>query len=163
MTNELDLPAVLPITKVTNKMEHTMFTSVSSRAASAYQRVSVETAVSQASPHQLVNLLLEGLLRNVGAARAAMQRGDIAVKGKNINAAVRIIDEGLKPALDLARGGDLAANLNGLYGYCSLRLTQGNLHNDDVALADVMRVIEPVADGWKQIGGQVSNGVAQIR
>jgi flagellar protein FliS len=161
MTNELDLPAVLPITKVTNKMEPTMFTSVSSRSASAYQRVSVETAVSEASPHQLVNLLLEGLLRHVGAARAAMQRGDVAAKGKQINAAVRILDEGLKPALDLAKGGDLAANLNGLYGYCSLRLTEGNLRNDDAALADVIRVIEPVADGWRQIAGQVSSQIAQ--
>ena len=133
-----------------------MFTSVSSRSASAYQRVSVETAVSQASPHQLVTLLLEGLLKNVGAARVALKRGDMATKGKQINLAVRIIDEALKPALNLAQGGDIAANLNGLYGYCSLRLTEANLHNDDAALADVVRVIEPVADGWKQIGGQVS-------
>lgn len=146
----------MPITKVSNKMEHTMFTSVSSRSASAYQRVSVETAVSEASPHQLVNLLLEGLLRNIGSARAALKRGDMATKGTQINKAVRILDEGLKPALDLAKGGDIAANLNGLYGYCSLRLTEANLRNDDAALADVIRVIEPLADGWKQIAGQAS-------
>jgi flagellar protein FliS len=137
-------------------MGHNMFTSVSSRSASAYQRVSVETAVSEASPHQLVNLLFEGLLQNVGAARVAMNRGDIAAKGKQINNAVRIIDEGLKPALNLAQGGGLAANLHGLYGYCLLRLTQANISNDEAALADVIRVIEPLADGWKQIGGQVS-------
>ena len=136
-----------------------MFTSVSSRSASAYQRVSVETAVSQASPHQLVTMLLEALLKNVGAARGALKRGDIAAKGEQINKAVRIIDEGLKPALNLTQGGDLAANLNGLYGYCSLRLTEANLRNDDVALADVIRVIEPVTDGWKQIGGQVAAGM----
>lgn len=134
-----------------------MFTSVSSRAASAYQRVNVETAVSQASPHQLVNLLLEGLLKNINVARGALKRGDMATKGEQINKAVRILDEGLKPALNLAQGGDLAANLNGLYGYCSLRLTEANLYNDDTALADVARVIEPLADGWKQISGQVSS------
>lgn len=134
-----------------------MFTSVSSRSASAYQRVSVETAVSQATPHELVNMLLEGLLKNVGSARAALKRGDIAGKGSQIFKAVRILDEGLKPALDLVNGGDIAANLNGLYGYCSLRLTEANLKNDDTALADVLRVIEPLADGWKQIGGQVAN------
>lgn len=133
-----------------------MFTSVSSRSASAYQRVSVETAVSQASPHELVNMLLDGLLKNIGSARVALKRGDIVVKGKQINNAVRIIDEGLKPALDLANGGEIAANLNGLYGYCSLRLTEANLRNDDAALADVIRVIAPLADGWKQIGDQVS-------
>ena len=132
-----------------------MFTSVSSRSASAYQRISVETAVSEASPHQLVNMLLESLLQNVSAARVFMSRGDIADKGKKITNAVRIIDEGLKPALNLAQGGALAVNLNDLYGYCLRRLTEANLRNDDAALADVLRVIEPVADGWKQIGGQV--------
>lgn len=75
--------------------------------------------------------------------------------------AVRILEEGLIPALDLAHGGDLAANLKGLYGYCSLRLTEANLRNDEAALADVLRVIEPVADGWKQIGEQVAGGKSQ--
>lgn len=147
----------MPINKVSNTMESKMFTSVNSRAASAYQRVSVETAVSGASPHQLVNLLLEALLRNVASARGAMERGDVAAKGELISKAVRIIDEGLKPALNLAQGGELAANLNGLYGFCVVQLTKANLHNDAAALADVARVIEPLADGWKQIGGQVAH------
>ena len=86
-----------------------------------------------------------------------MERGDVVVKGEQINKAVRIIDEGLKPALNLAQGGDLAANLNGLYGYCVLRLTQANLTSDASALTEVIRVIEPLLDGWKQIAGQVSS------
>jgi flagellar protein FliS len=136
-------------------MEPAMFTSVSSRSASAYKRVSVETGVGMASPHQLVNMLFESLLVAVGAARAHLAKGDIAGKGENILKAVRIIDEGLKPALNLSQGGDLAANLNGLYGFCLVRLTQANLHNDDAALQDVVRVIEPLAQGWKQIGDSV--------
>jgi flagellar protein FliS len=132
-------------------MERNMFTSVSSRSASAYKRVGLETGVDKASPHQLVDMLFNGLLQAVGAARAAMSRGDVATKGEQITKAVRIIDEGLKPSLNLEQGGDLAANLNGLYGYCVLRLTHANFHNDDAALADVIRVIEPLAQGWKQI------------
>ncbi len=133
-----------------------MFTSVSSRSASAYKRVAVETSVSQANPHQLVTLLFEALLQHVNAARGALSRGDIAGKGEQINKAVRILDEGLKPALNLAQGGDLAANLNGLYGYCVLRLTQANLRNDDAALAEVIKVIEPLTQAWKQIGTEVA-------
>ena len=135
-----------------------MFTSVNSRAASAYQRVNVETAVSQATPHQLVDMLFDCLLQSIRAARMALERGDISIKGEKIIKAVRIIDEGLKPALNLAEGGDIAANLNGLYGYCTLRLTEANLRNEESALDDVLRVIEPIADGWKQISGQVSAG-----
>jgi flagellar protein FliS len=138
-----------------------MFTSVgfrsTSTSASAYQRINVETAVSEASPHQLVSLLLDGFLQAVGAARTAMLRGDVATKGRQIGRAVRMIDEALKPALNLEKGGELAANLNGLYGYCVLRLTDANLKNDDAALADVLRVMEPIAQGWKQMGIEQSD------
>ena len=133
-----------------------MFTSVSSRSASAYKRVAVETSVSQANPHQLVTLLFEALLQHINAARGALSRGDIAGKGEQINKAVRIIDEGLKPALNLSQGGELAANLHGLYGYSVVRLTHANLHNDDAALVEVTRVIEPLMQGWKQIDPQVA-------
>lgn len=132
-----------------------MFTSVSSRSAAAYKRVGLETSVDKADPHQLVNMLFEALLQSVRTARAALERGDVPTKCEQIVRAVRIIDEGLKPSLNLEQGGEIAANLNGLYGYCVLRLTHANLRNDDAALADVVRVIEPLADGWKQIGGQV--------
>lgn len=133
-----------------------MFTSVSHRSASAYQRVHVETAVSQASPHQLVNMLFDGYLQAVSLARAALKQGNIALKGEQIGKAIRIIDEGLKPALNMEQGGDLALNLNGLYGYCVVLLTQANLKNDDNALADAARIMQPVAQGWKEMGTYVA-------
>ena len=108
--------------------------------------------MSEASPHQLVGLILDGFLQAVGAARVALARGDVATKGRQIGRAVRMIDEALKPALNLEKGGEIAANLNGLYGFCVLRLTHANLKNDDVALAEVLRVMEPIAQGWKQMG-----------
>lgn len=131
-----------------------MFTSVSSRSAAAYQRVNVETAVSQADPYTLVTMLFDGLLRNIGTAKVAIARGDVAAKGDHIIKAVRIIDEGLKSALDLERGGELAANLHGLYGYCVVRLTYANLHNDVAALDEVARVLNPVIQGWKALADQ---------
>jgi flagellar protein FliS len=132
-----------------------MFSSVSHRTASAYQRVSVETDVSHASPHHLVHLLFQALLRNIGAARLAINSGAVSSKGNYIIKAVRIIDEGLKPALNRKDGGDLAQNLHGMYGYCVLRLTEANLTNSEAALCDVLRVIEPLADGWKGIAAEV--------
>ena len=134
-----------------------MFTSVSHRSASAYQRVQVETAVSQASPHQLVVMLFDAYLQAVSMARMALKQGNTAMKGEQIGKAVRIIDEGLKPALNMEEGGDLAMNLNGLYGYCVMLLTQTNLNNDDKALADASRIMQPVAQGWKEMGAQVAH------
>ena len=130
-----------------------MFTSVSSRAAAAYQRIAAETSVQGANPHQLVGLLYDALLQSIATARGALARGDIAAKGVAIGKSVRIIEEGLKAGLNLQQGGELAANLHRMYGYAVMRLTQANVRNDEAALEEVSRIIEPLADAWKQIRG----------
>ena len=85
-----------------------MFTPVSTRAASAYQRVGIETSVSAADPHQLVSLIYDALLQSLGKARAAVLRRDVATKGSEIGRAVRFLEEGLKAGLNDEQGGDLA-------------------------------------------------------
>lgn len=125
---------------------------LANRSASAYRKVGVETIVDHASPHQLVHMLYEGLLQAVGSARQALERGDIKTKCQQIVLAVRILEEGLVGGLNLEQGGELAANLHSLYRYCVTRLTQANARNDADALAEVSRLIEPLADGWRQIG-----------
>ena len=133
-----------------------MFTNVATRSAQAYRKVGVETSVDQANPHHLVNMLFDALLVALGSARSAMLRGDIKVKCQQIVTAVRILEEGLKCGLNLEKGGELAENLHNLYGYCVVRLTQANARNDEAALLEVARLIEPVASSWKQIGTEVS-------
>lgn len=130
-----------------------MFTSVNSRAASAYKRVAAETSVQGADPHTLVGLLFDALEQSISQARGAIARGDIAVKGKAIGKAVRIVEEGLKAGLNAREGGEIAHNLRQLYDYSVLRLTQANLHNDVNALDEVASLIEPVARSWAQIKG----------
>ncbi len=132
-----------------------MFTSVQSRSVNAYKRFSAESNVAQADPHKLVELLFDGLLNNVGAAMAALERGDIKAKCEHVVVAVRILEEGLKGALNTEAGGELAANLLALYDFCVMRLTQANLHNDVAQMDEVRQVILPIADGWRQIAGQI--------
>ena len=54
-----------------------MFIPVSSRAATAYRQVGVQSAVDGASPHLLIKMLFDGLIQSLNAARGALQRGDI--------------------------------------------------------------------------------------
>ena len=128
-----------------------MFPS-SFRSAAAYRDASVDTAVHHASPHHLILMLFDGLLQSVRTAQGAMERSDTAVKGQQLGRAVRILEEGLIGALDMKRGGEVAQNLAALYSYCVQRLTHGNLRNDPLALSEVVRLIEPVADGWREMG-----------
>lgn len=134
-----------------------MFNSVTARSASAYKRVGVETSISSADPHKLVTLLFDALLQALGGARLAMRSGDIALKGRQIGTAVRILEEGLIAPLNLEAGGELAANLQTLYRYCVTRVTLGNVRNDMALLDEVSGLIEVVASGWKEINDQGSS------
>ena len=123
----------------------------SAASAGAYRQIGVETGVSEADPHRLVALLFEGCLDAIAQARGALRQKDPQAKGRAIGRAVRIVDEGLKAGLDLNAGGALATDLRALYAYVSLRLTYANLHNDDAALAECQRLIEPLREGCSLI------------
>lgn len=126
-----------------------MFSLHSHRTANAYQRINVETSMHTIDQHQLVSLLLDGVLSAVATARGALARGDVPTKCASISKAVRILEEGLITALDREQGGEVAANLDTVYSYALSRLIQANVANDDAMLQDVARVIEPIAQGWK--------------
>jgi len=129
-----------------------MFTSISSRAASAYKRVSVQTSVDGASPHQLVVLLYEALLASLPKAARAIQAQDVQSKSYEIGRSVRILEEGLLSGLNTQDGGEVAVNLRSLYAYCIQCLTRANVSNDAQKVAEVIALIEPVAQAWSQIG-----------
>jgi hypothetical protein len=77
-----------------------MFTPVSTRAASAYQRVGVETSINGADPHQLVVLLFDGLLDSLTKVSGAMVRGDIQEKSRYLNKSIQILEDGLRAVLN---------------------------------------------------------------
>ena len=133
-----------------------MFISTTARSASAYKVASVEASVEMADPHGLINLLFDALMRAIKTAKIAMANGDVPAKCKQISAAIRLLEDGLILALNPEEGGELANNLRELYGFCVLRLVHANAKNDPSALDEVERIIEPIADGWRQIRGAVS-------
>ena len=128
-----------------------MFNAFTPRSASAYQRINVETSMHTIDQHQLVSLLLDGLLQAVATARGALARGDVQTKCSSITKAVRILEEGLMPALDREGGGEVAANLEAVYDYALRRLIQANARNDDGMLQEVARLIEPIVQAWKEM------------
>jgi flagellar protein FliS len=123
-----------------------------------YRRTSVEIDVHAATPHRLVQMLFDGLMEAFAQARGAIESGNVEQKARAIGRAVRILDEGLKAALNLKDGGRLAADLNDLYAYATLRLTQANLRNDLAALEECKRLIQPLREAWTEIGPRVEQG-----
>ncbi len=116
-----------------------------------YRKVGVQTGVENASPHKLIQMLLDGAIEKVQLARGHMERGEVARKGETVAWAMAIVD-GLRSSLDLGRGGAVAENLDALYDYMLRRLAEANLANDLALLDEVARLLNEIRDGWNGIG-----------
>lgn len=128
--------------------------------AGLYHAVKVDTGVSAANPHRLVDMLFEEFLASCSRARGAIQVGDVRDKGRAIGRAVRIIEEGLRAGLNLEAGGALALDLHELYRYVTLRLTHANLKADDAALAECIALVQPLHEAWRAIAPEVAEAHA---
>ncbi len=127
------------------------------QSAGLYQQVGVESQLANASPHALVAMLFEGFMEALAQARGAIRSGDAAAKGMAIGRAVRILEEGLRAGLDVRAGGSLARDLGDLYAYVTHRLTLANLRNDEAAVAECQRLMQPLRDAWLAIGATASS------
>lgn len=120
------------------------------RAMKQYQQVSLEARVAEASPHSLIQLLMQGGLERMAQARGAIERGQLAERGELISKAIGIVG-GLREALNLEQGGELALNLDNLYVYMTERLLEANRNGDAAILDEVSGLLREVKSGWDAI------------
>jgi flagellar protein FliS len=119
-------------------------------ARQRYRQIGAEAAITDASPHRLIRLLLQGALDRIAAAKGHLQRGEAGPKGECIGKAIAIIG-GLRGALDHEHGGEIAANLQAIYDYAELRLLEANLKNDGARLDEVARLLGEIRMAWEGI------------
>ena len=117
---------------------------------SSYRSVSAYGGLADASPHRVVELMLEAALGRVTEARGHIDRGEVQAKGEKITKALGII-EALVLSLDKRRGGELAENLERLYDYASRTLLQANLESRTDLLNEVASLLREIKLGWDGI------------
>ncbi len=123
-------------------------------ALKQYQKLGIESEVSHASPHRLIQMLFEGALGRLAAAQGAMERGDLAVKGEMLGKAIGIVG-GLRSSLDMDAG-ELSERLDQLYEYINLRLLEASAQNDIAKVTEVIQLLKTVKSGWDDIAPQAS-------
>jgi len=119
-------------------------------AMKQYQQVGVKAQVTEADPHRLIQMLMQGGLDRIAQAKGAMERDAFAEKGVLVGKAINIIG-GLRDALDKSIGGELAENLDRLYEYMTMRLFEARRDNDIEKLNEVGRLLGEIKVGWDQI------------
>lgn len=125
-----------------------------------YTQVGAQTGVVEATPHRLIQMLLEGALDKIAIAKGHMARGNIAEKGSHISWAISIIS-GLRAALNQEAGGELATRLDDLYEYMEQRLLEANLQNNAEYLDEVGRLLGQIKAGWDGIADVANQQHAQ--
>jgi flagellar protein FliS len=130
--------------------------------AKAYAKVGLETGVAAASPHKLVVMLFEGAILSCNNAMAHMKADQFELKGKELSKAIQIIEEGLRASLDKKAGGDIAANLDALYGYIVQRLLEANMRNDSAIVQQAATLLADLKSSWEAIApsAQPTSGAA---
>jgi flagellar protein FliS len=119
-------------------------------ALNHYNKVGKVVSVDGASPHRLIQMLLEGALTRIAGAQGYMRRREVAAKGEQISQAISIID-GLRGSLDREKGSEIADNLDGLYDYMMRRLVQANMSDDLGILDEVRALLRQVKEAWDGI------------
>ncbi|ELZ1260228.1 flagellar export chaperone FliS [Vibrio fluvialis] len=117
----------------------------------SYQQVDLDAQAAAATPHQLVVMLIDGLLNEIERIRGHISVGRLAEKGAGINKCMNILI-GLDSALDTESGGELAANLHQLYDFCQVELYQASVQNDVERLSTVETVMGNIKEGWMNFG-----------
>jgi flagellar protein FliS len=115
-----------------------------------YSAIGVRTSVEDASPHRLIQMLMEGALSRIGTAIGHLEAGRTADKGRQIGLAISVIG-GLQSSLDMKAGGDVAVNLDRLYDYMTRRLLEANLKNDAGMLAEVRDLLLGLKEAWDAV------------
>ena len=117
-----------------------MMNTAGSPAVREYQDVNTRMEIEIASPHRLIQMMMERALAKIAMARGSIEQGEIARKGESIGDAISIIN-GLQVSLNYKADQKLAQNFDALYDYMTRRLLDANVASDAGILLEVASLL----------------------
>ncbi|WP_028108963.1 flagellar export chaperone FliS [Ferrimonas futtsuensis] len=116
----------------------------------AYKQTSLDARAAAANQHEMVRMLLDGLLEELSRAEGHIHARQIEKKGHSVQRCINIV-QGLDSMLDLESGGEVAMNLHQLYDFCSRQLLTTSIRNDAELLVPVVKVVGEIREGWENL------------
>lgn len=120
-------------------------------ANSGVNKMYMESRLTPSSKEEIALMLYDGAIVFLRSALNEMVRkNNLLGKAHLIEKTVNILDY-MKSALDMDKGKEIAANLDRLYEYMMVQLTEANLKNDSKKIEAVIAILLDIRDGWSQI------------
>jgi flagellar secretion chaperone FliS len=121
-------------------------------ASQHYRMLDLQSRVASASPHGLVGLLYEELLRSLDLIVAKHAQDKVIAGNAHLAKALSII-VALGGSLDFANGGDLAPVLNRIYRSAARSLNEAAKEDDVGKVEEVRDAISDIAYAWQALSG----------
>lgn len=126
-------------------------------AASSYQK----TQISQTDPVSLIVILYDGALSRIVQARQRFHKGDFLYGGLALTKTQAIVAE-LRKSLNHEEGGEIAANLDRLYGYLHDLLVSAIRENRVEPLDEASALLSELRSAWAEIAKQERGGASTL-
>lgn len=120
------------------------------QARNQYKSLELASRVEAASPHALVTILYDELMRSLDVLGAALRQGRDLVGEPHAHRA-RSILTALAASLDFDQGGNVATILSQVYWAMSRQLSEILTSGDATKLAELRTGVGTIADSWRQV------------
>lgn len=118
-----------------------------------YRSVDIASRTGGASPHQLITILYEDLLRELRLGALTIDNGDHVGKNARLTKAVALLFA-LEAGLDFDRGASVAEALSRFYRGCRDAVMRASIEGNSALIRDVTANVSEIAESWKAIGGR---------
>ena len=119
-------------------------------AGARYRNIENNARVEGASPHKLIAILFEELVRSVEATRVALERNVIGRQADRQARALSIL-QALDASLDHEKGGELAKNLSAVYREGRRLISTGTREKRPELIEQARAMLADIASAWDAI------------
>ncbi len=134
---------------------------MSSAKLKFYQKEATKTRLADATPYEIIQLLMLGAMDNLALAKGAVQRKDFEIKSIALSK-VNAIIHSLRSCLDFEVGAEISENLYALYSYMLEKLADASIAKDDTdAIDEVTTLLREIKSAWDQIGPEAQRMMAE--
>ncbi len=117
------------------------------------------TQAESADPGSLVVSVYDAAIRSVEGAAHAIRTKDYQNRVRHFDLAFDLISE-LRNSLNKKAGGEIAENLDRLYGFFTSELLMANANGDADRLEPVARMLRDLRSAWNEVRKQEKSASA---
>ena len=115
-----------------------------------YQNVDLSSRVEAATPHELIVILFDELLKALDAMAVACRRRDYSQRGVRQSRALSIL-HGIEYSLDFEQGGEIAGSLAAIYAEARRLTIAAGQDNDAEQVVRAREMLYEIASAWSAI------------